>query len=389
MSCFQTRDIICTVSLPVRYTECSVAVEKQTKKLVPEASDTEFDELETKMDVREKVRVFATCPQSSDHSSAEYGKRVIDVARWSEANGCEGILVYTDNRIVDPWLVAQNIIQHTSRLSPLVAVQPVYMHPYSVAKMVASFAFLYHRRVYLNMVAGGFSNDLVSLDDTISHDRRYDRLVEYTKIVTLLLTADSAVSFDGEFYRIKNVKLSPRLPNELLPDILMSGSSEASLAAAEQLGATAIKYPKSPTEDEGVRSEAKIDSGIRTGMIARRTEEEAWRVAHERFPEDRKGQIAHELAMKTSDSVWHKQLSDLAHSTNEERPRYWLGPFQNYRTFCPYLVGSYEGVADEIGRYLALGYHTFILDIPPDEEELRCIGKVFDLAQEQVSVCHD
>jgi alkanesulfonate monooxygenase len=341
------------------------------------------------MDLRRKIRVFSTCPQSSDHSSTEYVQRVIDVAKWSEANGCEGILVYTDNRIVDAWLVAQNIIQHTSRLSPLVAVQPIYMHPYSVAKMVASFGFLYRRRVYLNMVAGGFSNDLVSLDDKTPHDRRYDRIVEYTEIITRLLSAESAVSFEGEFYRIKNVKLSPPLPNDLVPGVLMSGSSEASLAAAERLGATAIKYPKSPTEDEGVRSAARIDSGVRTGIIARNTEEEAWRIAHARFPDDRKGQIAHELAMKTSDSVWHKQLSELAHSTEGTRTPYWLGPFQNYRTFCPYLVGSYEAVADEIARYLALGYETFILDIPPNEEELECIGKVFDLAQRQVPVCGD
>src|SRR5215813_3456797 len=179
------------------------------------------------MNLQSTLRVFSTCPQSSDHTSAEYVARVIDVAKWSEASGCEGILVYTDNRIVDPWLVAQNIIQHTSHLSPLVAVQPVYMHPYSVAKMVTSFGFLYGRRVYLNMVAGGFGNDLVSLDDRTPHDRRYDRLVEYTQIVSRLLVDETPVSFDGEFYRIKNVKLSPYLPRELAPDILMSGSSEA------------------------------------------------------------------------------------------------------------------------------------------------------------------
>jgi alkanesulfonate monooxygenase len=284
--------------------------------------------------------------------------------------------------------VAQVIIQHTSRLSPLVAVQPVYMHPYSVAKMVASLGFLYGRRVYLNMVAGGFSNDLACLDDKTPHDRRYDRLVEYTEIVMRLLSSETAVSFEGEFYRIKNVKMSPRLPAELRPDIVLSGSSEASLAAAERLGATAIKYPKSASEDEGVRTESKIDSGIRTGIIARDTEEDAWRAAHERFPEDRKGQIAHELAMKTSDSVWHKQLSAMAHSSQGTATPYWLGPFQNYRTFCPYLVGSYENVAEEIARYLALGYRTFILDIPPDEKELECIGKVFDFAQDRVAVCN-
>src|SRR5688572_29266811 len=149
--------------------------------------------MEREMDFQRKIRIFSTCPQSSDHTPTEYLKHVVDVARWSEANGCEGILVYTDNRILDPWLVAQNIIHHTSHLCPLVAVQPVYMHPYSVAKMVTSLAFLYRRRVYLNMVAGGFSNDLVNLDDTTPHDRRYDRLVEYTEIVSRLLTEDSAV----------------------------------------------------------------------------------------------------------------------------------------------------------------------------------------------------
>ena len=42
-------------------------------------------------------------------------RRVIEVARWSEDTGCTGILVYTDNSLVDPWLVAQIIIENTER----------------------------------------------------------------------------------------------------------------------------------------------------------------------------------------------------------------------------------------------------------------------------------
>ena len=55
------------------------------------------------------------------------------------------MLVYTDNGIVDPWLVSQTVIASTTRLAPLVAVQPVYMHPYSVAKMVSTLAYLHGR----------------------------------------------------------------------------------------------------------------------------------------------------------------------------------------------------------------------------------------------------
>jgi alkanesulfonate monooxygenase len=45
-------------------------------------------------------------------------------------------------------------------------------------------------------------------------------------------------------------------------------------------------------------------------------------------------------------------------------------PFQNYKTFCPYLVGSYDQVATQLARYIALGYGHFILDIPASKEEL-------------------
>ena len=92
--------------------------------------------------------------------------------------------------------------------------------------------------------------------------------------------------------------------------------------------------------------------------------EEAWQVAHARFPGDRKGQLTHQLAMKTSDSQWHKQLSELAADSKSNGSPYWLWPFENYNTFCPYLVGSYEDVAVELSRYIAQGFRTFILDIP-------------------------
>ncbi len=103
---------------------------------------------------------------------------------------------------------------------------------------------------------------------------------------------------------------------------------------------------------------------------------EAWAVAYERFPEDRKGQIARKLASKVSDSTWHHQLTEMGESTLENNP-YWLVPFENYKTNCPYLVGSYDTVAREIGRYLATGHQTFILDVPPTRDELQHIGVVF------------
>jgi alkanesulfonate monooxygenase len=326
------------------------------------------------------IAVFSTCPQSHGIESGEYLRRVADVSRWSDEAGYRGILVYTDNSLVDPWLVSQVILQHTTSLCPLVAIQPIYMHPYTAAKMVASLAFLHGRRVYLNMLAGGFKNDLAALGDETPHDERYDRTVEYTLVMKQLLSGAQPVTLEGKYYAVKNLKMTPPLPPDLFPGILISGSSDAGLAAARTIGATAVKYPKPSGEEVDQRGDS-IDSGVRVGVIARESAEEAWRVAHERFPEDRKGQIAHSLAMKVSDSRWHGQLSELGDQPVSDDNPYWLGPFQNYKTFCPYLVGTYARVGEELSRYMTLGFKTFILDIPPSEEELRHTATAFGAAK--------
>ena len=327
------------------------------------------------------VDLFSTCPASTSVAKDRYVQRVAEVARWSEQSGCKGILVYSDNSLLDPWLLAHIIIQNTTALCPLVAVQPVYMHPYAVAKQITSFAYLYGRRLYLNMVAGGFKNDLDALSDTTPHDKRYARLVEYTTIISRLLTGPAPLTYEGDFHSVAMLKLTPPLPEALVPGIFISGSSEAGLAAARTLGATAIKYPRAADAEDRLPDDL-LHLGVRVGIIARERDADAWAVAYSRFPEDRKGQLTHQLAMKVSDSSWHKQLSTVVVET--ERSPYWLVPFQNYKTMCPYLVGSYDRVAQELARYIALRYRTFILDVPFDREELDHINLAFARALETV-----
>jgi alkanesulfonate monooxygenase len=328
------------------------------------------------------IDVYTTCPQSKSFSAADYLRRALEVAAWSDEAGCAGMLVYTDNSIVDPWLVAQAVLQGARRLRPLVAVQPVYMHPYAVAKMVASLGFLHGRGVSLNMLAGGFKNDLAALGDETPHDERYARTIEYALIVRRLLEGGAPVSFDGRYYGVRGLRMTPALPPALWPDWLISGSSEAGRAAALAIGATAVEYPRPPAdlEAQGEAPPAGLRRGVRVGILAREDAAEAWRVAHARFPQDRRGRLAHALAMQTSDSAWHRQLSELAGETPLQGQTYWLWPFENAKTFCPYLVGSYEAVSDELARYLRLGYATFILDIPLERADLETAAVAFRAA---------
>jgi alkanesulfonate monooxygenase len=330
------------------------------------------------------IQVFSTCPQSKDFSTAEYPRQVARVSCWSDAVGCTGMLIYTDNGIVDPWLVAQSVLMGTRRLCPLVAVQPIYMLPYAAAKMVASLSFLHGRRIWLNMLAGGFRNDLIALGDTTPHDDRYTRTIEYTQVMRALLESSEPVTFEGRFYTLRGVRLTPPVPADLWPGLLISGSSPAGQAAAAAIGATAVEYP-GPAGLQDRRSQpgpCPPARGIRIGIIARDDAGEAWRVAYERFPDDRRGRIAHALAMKTSDSTWHQTLSTIARERPADGSPYWLWPFEHHQTFCPYLVGDYTTVATELRRYLDLGYTSFILDIPTDARDLETAAVAFRMAIE-------
>jgi alkanesulfonate monooxygenase len=331
-----------------------------------------------------RINLFSTCPQSKDFAQGDYVTQVRRVSRWSEAAGCTGMLIYTDNSIVDPWLVAQLVLQETRELCPLVAVQPVYMLPYTAAKMVASLGAMHQRRIWLNMLAGGFRNDLLALGDETPHDDRYVRTVEYALQMRELLEGDQPVTLAGRYYSVRGVRMAPALPRELWPGWLISGSSPAGRAAAVQMGAITVEYPAPP---DVIRDTADVPTGrgIRVGIIAREDAEAAWQVAYQRFPDDRRGRLSHALAMKTSDSAWHRTLSDLAHSGATNGSPYWLWPFEQHRTFCPYLVGDYATVAAEIARYLALGYSTFILDIPLAAEDLETAAHVFRMAEDKVA----
>src|SRR2546426_6005970 len=198
---------------------------------------------ELDMRAKSSVALYSTCPPYRGGSGETYLQHVRDVARWSEAGGCEGILVYTDNSLFDPWLVSQVVVEATRTLTPLVAVQPVYMHPYTVAKMMATLSHLYGRRIDLNMVAGGFKNDLLALNDETPHDARYERLVEYTSIILQLLAGGGPPALPGPVHPGTNLTLVPKLDPALSPRGTAAGSSEAGLAAARGPNGSSGKSP--------------------------------------------------------------------------------------------------------------------------------------------------
>jgi alkanesulfonate monooxygenase len=323
------------------------------------------------------IDVYTSGPAENDPTGEAFIARLRKTARWSDQYGCRGMLIYTDNRSSDPWVLAQDVIAHTNSLSPLIALQPVYMHPYAAAQKVAALARIFGRSVDLNFVAGGFQFDLTALDDRLGHDARYDRLSEYGVIMRRLLTGDR-VTVQGMYYKVFGLQLGWVMDSDLLPRFTVSGSSPGGLKCAELMNAIAVMYPKpldpAKTYSPPVLAEtqnARICIGIRIGILARQTEEEAWREARARFPEDPRGQAMRKAAVQASDSSWLHQLSALTGDDHSaRRDVYWLGPFGSSKSFCPYLVGSYQNVATYLSAYLRGGVQLIILDCPSEEADL-------------------
>ena len=326
------------------------------------------------------LTVYTTAPSSEGFSGGEFRRLAVNVARWTEAAGHRGLLVYTDNTLVDPWQVAQLVIEHTESVVPLVAVQPLFRHPFDVARAVSSLGFQYGRQVDLNLVTGGFARHMRELGDTLDHDRRYLRLVEYGRVVEKLLAGGPPISHLGEFYELAGVRLTIPLPSELSPRTYLSGSSEGCVEATRALGAIRLFYPRFVNDYAGM-ADVLRGNGIRLGIIARERTDEAWRVAHERFPDDQLGEQLHDLAAGAVESHWHRKLSAEAQHSALPQEGYWLYPFRTYKTFCPYLVGSYQEVAEAMGRYLRFGVAVLVLDVPHDEDDLHHTGIALRLAE--------
>lgn len=316
------------------------------------------------------ITLYSTCRSSFTYHEQSRLATLLEIAGWADDAGYRGALVYTDCAALDSWMAAQATILNTTTFIPLVAVQPMDMTPFAVARAVSSLAQLYGRQVDINFVSGGFSRDLAVQGDVLSHDARYDRLIEYATIVRMLLGGGLA-NFAGQYYNVRRARLPVPVPADLMPRMYVSGSSAASLHAGESLGITQLSVQLPPDAFISPHArKSKFGSGASVGIIARDDSAEAWRIARKRFPVDPDGATRMKLLLSTSESSWQAQLASLPIPDETEGQPYWLVPFRYRHTFAPFLVGSYDEVAQAVTTYLNGGIRTFVLDMPQDPDDL-------------------
>lgn len=315
-----------------------------------------------------KLRIFPAISRNRD--PAKYAGELMHVAHLSDRVGFEGILLFAGNDVfVEPWSMAQHILAHTKRNSPLIAVNPVYMHPFTAAKYVSSFAQLYSRKVYLNMITGTALSDLEGLGDQHSRESRYARLGEFVSVVRQLLTSPRPLNFQGKFYTTSNLQLRPRLPAALMPEFLIAGQSDEARRVATETGCLMMQMLP-PDLEQGINAR-----GVNVGIFARKDRDQARADAKLRFRDSPENRELLKLTMENTDSVWKKRLNDAGRSSELQDNGYWLLPFLTFQADCPYLVGSYAEIGARLRSFADKGVGTIILDMVADEEELGHVCK--------------
>ena len=312
------------------------------------------------------LHLVSTCPGTAGRPAGEALEHVRRTARWCEEAGHEGLLVYADHRLLDPWVLAQAVLESTARLRPMITLQPVYLHPYVAAGKISSLALLYGRAPDVVLAAGGNRADLLALEVPASHDDRYRRLVEYGRLVGRLLTSTEPIAHEGDFYGIHQPAALPPVPAALLPRWFLAATSEAGRSAARAL-ATFTVAPLLPDGAQG-----PVDA-LRVGLVARETAASALAVAAERFPASAARRLEQRLAMHWSDSRWQQDLEALGQAP---RGPYDLTAFRHGHAQVPCLVGDYRTVARALVPSLQQGCRWLLLDVPAGPEDLVHVSEV-------------
>jgi alkanesulfonate monooxygenase len=286
------------------------------------------------------------------------------IAECADLFGFLGILLHFNHKMLDPFILASWIIQRTKRISPIIAVLPNYSSPVATAKKIQSLSHLYKRKVILNMITGAAKSELEQVNETLSHDDRYVRLAEYTDVLKRILRAKEPLFFRGDFYQFNGLQVDPGISSDLYPDFFVAGSSSAGTSTALSHADVFITHPE-PVDTykhhfAQMLGYSHIKAGIKIGIIARPTSEEAWEAAQERYPPHARGDIITKMKIK-SESDWLRQMALLGLEAKTYDGVYWMGGFTSGAANNPILVGSYEEVTAYIVKYLEAGVSEIIV----------------------------
>lgn len=320
-------------------------------------------------------------PEGELRSSWEHCSKIVTTA---EELGFRNILCPSSYQVgQDTLSFAAGCAPITSRINFLTAIRCGEMHPYMLARTVATLDHMLKGRLTLNVISSDFPGE------TADSAYRYQRSREVVQILRQAWEQDH-MEFHGEVYDLARVSADPARPYQQNggPLLYFGGYSPNALELCGEHCDVYLMWPETKEQlaermkavhEAAERHGRVLDYGLRVHMIVRETEAEAREYAEELVSrlDDEFGRLIRERALdKGSLGVSHQaRARELADRFGYIEPHLWTG-IGRARSGCgAALVGSVDQVMSEIEAYRRMGIRAFIFSGYPHIDEAKHFGE--------------
>jgi alkanesulfonate monooxygenase len=353
----------------------------------------------------EFIGLVSTHP-GSEAEAAESGSPVIQpdylktLATAHEQSGFDRVLIAHSSASPDGFTVADQVLNHTSKLGVLLAHRPGFVSPTYAARKYATLDAFHPGRVALHTITGGDDKEQARDGDLLDKQTRYRRSDEFLSIVRSEWTSAAPFDFDGEFYTVRGGWSAVRPAEGAIPiyfggasqDAIRVGGKHADVYAfwGEPLAGIAerIREVRAAAAPYGRRPRFSVS----LRPIPASTEAEAWARAEEilELTKERAGALRKSWG-------WGGDKRDFAAARGSQRlleyaaqgdvhdKRLWTAVAKETGAAgnSTALVGSYEQVAESLLDYVGLGVSTLLIRGFYPLEDARDYGNLVRLVREQ------
>ena len=271
---------------------------------------------------------------SAETGPAVHPEYLYHLAATHEQSGFDRVLVAHASSSPDGFIVADQVLNATSRLGVLLAHRPGFVAPTIAARKFATVDAFYPGRIALHVIAGGDDGDRARDGDFTDQATRYRRTDEFLDVVKLEWSSEQPFRYDGEFYQVAGAWSALRPPGGHLPIYFGGASADAVRVGGRH--ADVYAFWGEPLE------------GIRQRIAHVRASAEAAGRSIGRFSVSLRP-----IAADTEAAAWERAREILAVPKDGAA----TGAVGNSTA----LVGSYEQVAESLLDYVAAGATTLLI----------------------------
>jgi alkanesulfonate monooxygenase len=297
--------------------------------------------------------------------------------------------------LAETWTVVTALAAVTRRIRFLVAVRPGFISTGLFAQMAATLDQISGGRIDLNIVPGGIQGDFERLGEVSDHAHRYARAEEFIAAMReLWQQSPEPVAFEGQHRRLTGAICSPG-PVGDGPRFYLGGASDSALALAGRQSDVFLAWiqPQDKIAELLKRAMSHFEAagrpaafGLRTHLIVRDTEGEAWDAADELLSKAETVVRSQRQAAFAGTSMVGQRAQAQVVPDHRIGAHLWNG-ISTVRVNCgTAIVGTPEQVAGELLEYWRLGIDEFILSGYPHVEEcLRVASDVLPIVKSLIA----